>query len=189
MAANLAATRGVATGRSLDILLWCVQVLLALVFVNASRAKLMGEPEMVALFTAVGLGQWFRYATGILELTGAVLIMVPRTRSIGAALLATIMLGALTAHLLVLHVPPTAAGILLLLSGFVVWGRRRSSPAGSPALRPSPSQAWPGSPASLPDSDRRAPAASRRPCGTTARVGHDGGSDDAATRATAPGEW
>ena len=38
----------------------------------------MGKPEMVALFTAVGFGQWFRYVTGILELTGAVLIMVPR---------------------------------------------------------------------------------------------------------------
>jgi uncharacterized membrane protein YphA (DoxX/SURF4 family) len=84
----------------------------------------MGKPEMVALFTAVGIGQWFRYVTGILELTGAVLIVVPRTRSIGAVLLATIMLGAITAHLFIFHVPPTAPVVLFLLSGFVVWGRR-----------------------------------------------------------------
>lgn len=96
MSGNIEATRGAATGRPLDILLWCVQAVLALVFVSASWAKLMGTPEMVALFTAVGSGQWFRYVTGILELTGAVLIMVPKTRRIGAALLATIMLGALT---------------------------------------------------------------------------------------------
>jgi hypothetical protein len=107
----------------LDILLRCVQVTLALVFVGASWAKLVGKPEMVALFSAVGVGQWFRYVTGILELTGAVLIMVPKTRTAGAALLATIMLGALTAHLFILHVPPTTPGVLLLLSGFVVWGR------------------------------------------------------------------
>jgi uncharacterized membrane protein YphA (DoxX/SURF4 family) len=120
---NIAAAQG-ATGRPLDILLWCVQAILALVFVNSSWAKLMGNSEMVALFTAVGFGQWFRYVTSILELTGAVLIMVPKTRRIGAALLATIMLGALTAHLCILHVPPTAPGVLFLMSGFVVWGRR-----------------------------------------------------------------
>ena len=86
MSANIAATRDAATGRPLDILLWCVQA--------------------------------------FLELTGAVLIMVPKTRRIGAALLATIMLGALTAHLFILHVPPTTPGVLFLMSGFVVWGRR-----------------------------------------------------------------
>ena len=124
MSGSIAATRGTATGRPLNVLLWCVQALLAFVFVNASWAKLMGMPEMVALFDAVGVGQWFRYLTGILELTGAILIMVPRTRRIGAALLAAIMLGALTAHLFILHVPITTPGVLLLMSGFVVWGRR-----------------------------------------------------------------
>ena len=82
----------------------------------------MGKPEMVALFTAVGFGQWLRYVTGILELTGAVLIMVPKTRKIGSVPLATIMLGALTSHLFILHVPPTIPGVLFLMSGFVVWG-------------------------------------------------------------------
>lgn len=120
---SVAATRRV-TGRPLDFLLWCVQALLALVFANASWAKLTGNPEMVALFAAVGVGQWLRYVTAILELIGALLIMVPRTRRVGAALLATVMLGALTAHLFILHVPPTTPGVLLLMSGFVVWGRR-----------------------------------------------------------------
>ena len=98
VAGNGAANRDAATGRPLDILLWCVQAVLALVFVGAAWAKLTGKSEMVELFTAVGVGQWFRYVTGIFELTGAVLIMVPKTRSIGAALLAIIMLGALTTH-------------------------------------------------------------------------------------------
>ena len=52
MSGNIAAARGAAAGRPLDILLWCVQALLALVFVSASWAKLTGKPEMVALFTA-----------------------------------------------------------------------------------------------------------------------------------------
>jgi putative oxidoreductase len=111
-------------GRPLGILLWCIRALLALVFVSASWAKLMGTPEMVALFSAEGVGQWFRYATAILELTGAVLIVVPKTRSIGAALLATIMLGALTVHLFILHVPPTTPVVLFVMSSVV------GSPAG-----------------------------------------------------------
>jgi putative oxidoreductase len=97
--------RRTAAGRPLDLLLWCVQAFLALVFVSASWAKLTGKPEMVALFSAVGSGQGFRYVTGILELTGAVLIMVPKTRRTGAAPLAT---------------------ILFLMSGFVVWGRQEA---------------------------------------------------------------
>ena len=124
MSGDTAATRGAAIGRPLDILLWGVQAFLALVFVSASLAKLTGNPEMVALFTAVGSEQWLRYVTGILELTGAVLIMVPKTKRMGAALLATIMLGALTAHLFILHVSPTTPAVLFLLSGFVVWRRR-----------------------------------------------------------------
>lgn len=111
--------------KALNITLWCVQVLLALAFLGAGSQKLIGAPAMVALFKAVGVGQWFRYVTGTLEVTGAVLIVVPKTRSIGAALLAAIMLGAITAHLFILHVPPTAPVVLLLLSSFVVWGRRR----------------------------------------------------------------
>ena len=100
-------------------------------FVSVSWAKLVGKPEMVALFTAVGFGQWFRYVTGILELTGAVLIMLPKTRRIGSALLATIMLGALAAHLFILHVPPTTPGVLFLMAGFVVWGLRQYCDASS----------------------------------------------------------
>ena len=129
MGGSVAAIRGAATGRAFNVLLWCVQALLALVFANAGWAKLVGRPEMVALFTAVGFGQWLRYVTAVLELTGAVLIVVPKTRSVGAALVATVMLGALTAHVFILHVPLTTPGILLLMSGFVVWGTTRRQAA------------------------------------------------------------
>jgi putative oxidoreductase len=122
MSDHVAGIRGAATGRTINVLLWCVQALLAFVFVNAAWAKLAGNPEMVALFTAVGSGQWFRYVTGILELTGAVLIVLPKTRRMGAVVLATVMLGAITLHLFILHVSLTTPGILFLMSGCVVWG-------------------------------------------------------------------
>jgi putative oxidoreductase len=104
--------------------LWVLQGLLALAFVGAASGKLLGKPEMVALFEAVGIGQWFRYVTGLLELTGAVLIVVPRTKFFGAALLCMVMVGAVLTHLFILHSAPTAPAVLLVLAGVVAWVRR-----------------------------------------------------------------
>jgi hypothetical protein len=107
-----------------NIALWVLQALLALAFVGAGSSKLLGKPEMVALFEAVGVGQWFRYVTGLLELTGALLIVVPRTKFFGAALLSVVMVGAVLTHLFILHTAPTAPAVLLALAGIVAWARR-----------------------------------------------------------------
>jgi uncharacterized membrane protein YphA (DoxX/SURF4 family) len=107
-----------------NVALWVLQGLLALAFVGAASGKLLGKPEMVALFDAIGIGQWFRYVTGLLEVTGALLIVVPRTKFFGAALLCVIMVGAVLTHVFILHNAPTAAAVLLVLAGFVAWARR-----------------------------------------------------------------
>ena len=124
-------------GKGLNIALWCVQVLLALAFLGASSGKLMGRPEMVALFEAVGIGQWFRYVTGILELAGAALIVVPKTRGVGAGLLAAIMLCAIAIHLFILHSAPTAPLVLLLLAASISLGTaKRTSRRTADTTRP-----------------------------------------------------
>ncbi len=107
-----------------NIALWVLQALLALAFVGAASGKLLGKPEMVALFEAVGVGQWFRYVTGLMELAGALLIVVPRTKFFGAALLSVVMVGAVLTHLFILHNAPTAPAVLLVLAGIVAWARR-----------------------------------------------------------------
>jgi putative oxidoreductase len=111
-------------GKAANIALWVVQILLALAFVGAASGKLLGKPEMVALYEVIGIGQWFRYVTGLLELAGALLIVIPRTKFFGAALLAMVMVGAVLTHLFILHNAPTAPAVLLLLTGIVAWGRR-----------------------------------------------------------------
>jgi len=40
-------------------------------FIGAGGTKLVGVPAMVEMFGKVGLGQWFRYVTGVLEVAGA----------------------------------------------------------------------------------------------------------------------
>ena len=97
-------------GTALNIVLWTFQVLVALAFLAAGSGKLLGSPDMVALFAALGVGQWFRYLTGTLEIVGALLLLAPGKSAFGALLLACVMAGAVVAHLTVLHnAPPSSS--------------------------------------------------------------------------------
>ena len=57
-------------------------------FVMAGGSKLAGAPTMVQLFDAIGLGQWFRYVTGTIEIGSAILLLIPSLASVGGLLLA-----------------------------------------------------------------------------------------------------
>ncbi|HEX8789761.1 MAG TPA: DoxX family protein [Polyangiaceae bacterium] len=111
-------------GKPLTIALWVVQVLLAGMFFMAGGHKLAGDPQMVGLYDVIGIGQWFRYVTGILEVGGGILLLVPRVQAVGAALLSAVMLGAITTHLFILHNGPSMPLVLLIGLVFVLFGRR-----------------------------------------------------------------
>ena len=84
---------------------WVARGCLAAFFLMVGAEKLSTNPEgsWVALFAAIGFGQWFRYATGALQVGGALLLLVPRTALIGGLALAATMLGAVVFHLVVLE--------------------------------------------------------------------------------------
>ena len=103
-------------GKAANIALWTLQVLVALAFVAAGSGKLLGTADMIALFQAVGIGQWFRYVTGLLEVLGAVLLLVPGKAALGAVLLACVMAGAVVAHLTVLRTAATVPLVLFALT-------------------------------------------------------------------------
>lgn len=113
-------------------IVWGVRILLALAFGAAGLAKLAGVPQMVQVFEAVGFGQWFRYLTGVVEVGGAVLLLVPATGFIGGLLLTATMAGAVATHLVLIGGSPVPAVVLPLLSAFVAW-RLRPVPAASAA--------------------------------------------------------
>lgn len=92
-----------------------IRLLLTLAFVAAGGAKIFGVDMMVATFDQVGLGQWLRYLTGIIELGGAVLLWLPGLQAIGAMVLGGTMVGAVLTHLFILGpsaVPSIVLGIL-----------------------------------------------------------------------------
>ena len=102
---------------------WTLQSILAAAFLAAGSAKLAGVPFMVDLFAQIGIGQWFRVATGLVEVIGAVALLVPGLASIGALWLAFTMICAVATHVLVLHTSPVPAIVLGLLNALVVYLR------------------------------------------------------------------
>ena len=47
-------------------------------FVMAGFGSLSGYPMMVETFDKIGIGQWFRYVTGAIEIASAILLLIPR---------------------------------------------------------------------------------------------------------------
>ena len=52
------------TGKIVNVVLWVLQIAAAAMFVNVGFLKLSGNAQLVGLFEAIGIGQWFRYLTG-----------------------------------------------------------------------------------------------------------------------------
>src|SRR6266550_3154405 len=100
-----------------------LQGLPAAAFLAAGGAKLAGVPTLVQLFDQIGAGQWFRIVTGLVEVAGAVALLVPGFAALGAAWLGATMFFAVLTHLFVLHSSATPAVILLALYVLVIWLR------------------------------------------------------------------
>jgi len=95
--------------------------LLTLAFVAAGIAKLAGAEMMVATFDAVGVGQWFRYVTGLIEIAAPVLLWLPGKQVLGAAILGATMVGAVLAHLFIIGPSAVPAVILGLICAAVIY--------------------------------------------------------------------
>jgi uncharacterized membrane protein YphA (DoxX/SURF4 family) len=105
--------------------LWILSSLVALLFVGAGGAKLAGAAAMVDLFAKVGLGQWFRYFTGLLEVTAGIGLLISRYAFYAAVLLAIVMVGAFIAQVTVLGDSPAAPIVLFVLVGIIAYLRKR----------------------------------------------------------------
>jgi uncharacterized membrane protein YphA (DoxX/SURF4 family) len=107
---------------------WVLRGGVALAFLLFGLDKFPSGPneQWVRFFDQVGVGQWFRYCTGIVEIAGALLILIPKSARIGLLLLAATMAVASLIHIFVIHHPGNAVitgGLCLGLSAFW-WARR-----------------------------------------------------------------
>ena len=135
LAPSLTQTVPVRNGRTGLIALWLVQIALAGMFLLAGGSKLLGAPEMVGLFDAIGIGQWFRYLTGFIEVGTALALLVPSFAVFGAVALVPTMVGAIAVHLFILGASPALPAILLLGAAGVTWARRQQVLGAQPTVR------------------------------------------------------
>ena len=90
-----------------DVRGWLLRSLVAVLFVLFGLSKFNSDPhgEWFRLFARIGWGQWFRVATGLIELIGGILFILPGTARLAAAPLAATMLGAIIVHFTVMKDP------------------------------------------------------------------------------------
>jgi putative oxidoreductase len=105
-------------------ILWALQIFSAAMFLMAGVSKLAGLPMMVQMFGVIGIGQWFRYATGTIEVVSAVLLLIPTAAAYGAAVLAVTMIGAIITHLFIVGGSPAMPIVLLAATTVIAWARR-----------------------------------------------------------------
>ncbi|HXW14978.1 MAG TPA: DoxX family protein [Terriglobia bacterium] len=114
-----------------NLTLWVLQAFLAAVFLLFGASKFSEHVAFwVQLFARIGIGQWFRYFTGGLEVICGVLLLIPKTSAIAAGLLACTMVGAIFVHLFILHDGSAwvFSGFPLLILVAIAWKRRPDFP-------------------------------------------------------------
>ena len=103
---------------------WALKIIVAALFIAAASAKLAGVQQMVDEFNQIGLGQWFRFFTGVTEMMAGILLLVPATTAYAAAYLTLVCVGALIAQAFVLHGDVIHAIVLAVILGLIAWNGR-----------------------------------------------------------------
>ena len=107
---------------------WAIRSVVFLVFLFFGTAKFKSDAgaPWVVLFDQVGLGQWLRYFTGVIETGGAFLVLVSATGEVGLAILIVNTFAATIITIFVLHKAADAFIPFALFSGMIAfWLHRR----------------------------------------------------------------
>lgn len=104
-----------------------IAVALAFGFIGLSKFR---DPMWIRVFARIGIGQWFRYLTGAMQIGGALLALVPRLALAGIAAIACTMFGAVVFWIAfgpgeTAIVPGTLLAILIAI-GWTEYNRTRA---------------------------------------------------------------
>jgi uncharacterized membrane protein YphA (DoxX/SURF4 family) len=115
--------------RGQAVVSWVAQLAVAGILLQTLFFKFTGADESVYIFTALGrfvhvagVEPWGRIGSGVVELIAGLMLLVPATASLGAALAMGVMAGAIASHILVLGIEVKGDGGLLFalaLTAFV----------------------------------------------------------------------
>jgi uncharacterized membrane protein YphA (DoxX/SURF4 family) len=103
------------------ILSWILRIGVSVILLQTLYFKFTAAEESIYIFKALGVEPYGRIATGILELTTVILILMPRTVLLGALLGSGIMVGAILSHLFVLGIQVQGdGGTLFALANIIL---------------------------------------------------------------------
>jgi len=107
-----------------EVGLWVLSVPVALAFIFFGGQMLAGSPQMAMGFQHFGYPVWLMYVVGAIEVTGAVLVVLPMFASYGAMVLSVVMLGAIVSHVSMGEYPALWMPLIFLAaSAAIAWGR------------------------------------------------------------------
>jgi putative oxidoreductase len=109
-----------------DLALWLPTLFLVYVFASQGPTKFSNTSGWARAFAVWHYPVWFRILIGVLETAAAALLLTRRTASIGAALIAIVMLGGMGTHIVRGHPQQVTSEVVpLVLSLVVLRGRWR----------------------------------------------------------------
>ncbi|MFI6036908.1 DoxX family protein [Streptomyces sp. NPDC051315] len=116
-------------GRRARIALRGLQIVLALFYGIASALpKLIAHPSASEGFDRMGWGSAGMYAIGVLELAGAIALLVPVLQSVAAVGLGALMVGAFVVQVVVFDGQNAATPLILIVPlTLIAWARRGST--------------------------------------------------------------
>ena len=85
-------------GKIKSVFAWILSILLALAFLSAGLPKLLAVTAWIEKFTHWGYPRWSLPLIGLLEVSGAILLLIPRFAIYGVGILIAVMLGAAYTH-------------------------------------------------------------------------------------------
>ncbi|WP_217207551.1 DoxX family protein [Streptomyces sp. AC550_RSS872] len=116
-------------GRRARIALRGLQIVLALLYAVASALpKLIAHPSAAESFEEMGWGSAGMYAIGVLELAGAVALLIPVLQSVAAVALSALMVGAFVVQMTYFDAEYAITPLILILPlALIAWARRGSN--------------------------------------------------------------
>ncbi|MFI5648244.1 DoxX family protein [Kitasatospora sp. NPDC051705] len=118
-------------GKAVVRTVWTLRILLALFFALASALpKLLALPAATTVFDAIGAGHWFMYLTGLVELAGAVGLLLRRLAGPAASALILFLACAFVTQLTAMHGENAGTPFLFMVPlAVIAWNRRAETAA------------------------------------------------------------
>jgi uncharacterized membrane protein YphA (DoxX/SURF4 family) len=92
---------------------WTLRLIATIILAQTLYFKFSGAPESIYIFSTLGIEPYGRIGSGIAELIAAILIILPKTKLIGAILGCFVMVGAIFSHIFVIGIVVKNDGGLL----------------------------------------------------------------------------